>query len=119
MNLSIGINPISWTNDDMQYVGGHISLETCLSDASTAGYDGVELGHKFPRDAQQLRPVLERHGLALVSGWYSGQLAVRDSADEIEAMTAHANLLQAMNCNVLIFAEVTGCIHGSKDTRLS
>jgi inosose dehydratase len=119
MNLSIGINPISWTNDDLQYVGGHISLETCLSDASTAGYDGVELGHKFPRDAETLRPILDRHSLSLVSGWYSGQLLARDSASEIESMTAHTDLLRAMGCDVLIFAEVTGCIHGSKDTRLS
>ena len=119
MNISIGINPISWTNDDLQYVGGHISLETCLSDAASAGYDGVELGHKFPREAEALRPILDRHNLALVSGWYSGQLVSRDSEDEIAAMADHADLLRAMNCDVLIFAEVTGCIHGSKDTRLS
>ena len=119
MNLSIGINPISWTNDDLQYVGGHISLETCLSEAAGAGYDGVELGHKFPRDAAVLRSVLAQHNLSLVSGWYSGQLISRDSDSEIAAMADHADLLQAMGCGVLIFAEVSGCIHDSKDTRLS
>lgn len=119
MDLPIGINPISWSNDDLQYVGGHISLETCLSDAAIAGYDGVELGHKFPRDASSLRPILERHDLSLVSGWYSGHLVSRDSDAEIAAIAAHADLLQAMGCDVLIFAEVSGCIHGSKDTRLS
>jgi inosose dehydratase len=119
MNLSIGINPISWSNDDLQYVGGHISLETCLSQAAAAGYDGVELGHKFPRDAAVLKPVLDKHGLSLVSGWYSGQLLERSSNDEIAALATHADLLQAMSCDVLIFAEVTGCIHSQKDTRLS
>lgn len=119
MNLPIGINPISWSNDDLQYVGGHISLETCLSEASAAGYDGVELGHKFPRDARQLSPLLESHKLSLVSGWYSGQLISRGSKSEIAAMSAHADLLQAMSCNVIIFAEVTGCIHSDKEIRLS
>lgn len=119
MNLSIGINPISWSNDDLQFVGKHISLDTCLAEASKAGYDGVELGHKFPRDASTLAPILDKHGLSLVSGWYSGQLATRDSNEEIASMAAHADLLQAMNCDVLIFAEVTGCIHSQKNTHLS
>ena len=119
MNLPIGINPISWSNDDLQFVGGHIALETCLQEASAAGYDGVELGHKFPRDARQLAPVLTSHKLSLVSGWYSSRLMSRHAKAEIAAMTTHADLLQAMNCNVIIFAEVTGCIHSEKDARLS
>jgi len=115
----LGINPISWTNDDLQYVGGHVSLETCLTEAAAAGYDGVELGHKFPREAATLRPILAAHRLGLVSGWYSGQLLERDAKAEITAMAAHAGLLEALGCEVLIFAEVTGCIHGSLNTRLS
>jgi inosose dehydratase len=119
MAISIGINPITWSNDDLQYVGGNISLQTCLREASQAGYTGIELGHKFPRDAKKLQPLLDEHGLALVSGWYSGRLLERGSAEEIEAMAAHATLLEAMGCDVLIFAEVTGCIHSRPDARLS
>ncbi|MEQ9563703.1 MAG: myo-inosose-2 dehydratase [Woeseiaceae bacterium] len=119
MNLRLGINPISWSNDDLQYVGGHISLETCLREAAAAGFDGVELGHKFPRDAKALKPVLDAHGLSLVSGWYSGRLLTRNSSDEALSMATHADLLSRMGCDVLIFAEVTGCIHSDLDTRLS
>ena len=115
----LGINPISWTNDDLQYVGGHVPLETCLTEAAAAGYDGVELGHKFPREPATLRPILASHRLGLVSGWYSGQLLERDAKAEIKAMAAHAGLLEALDCEVLIFAEVTGCIHSSLNTRLS
>ncbi|MDH3266959.1 MAG: TIM barrel protein, partial [Gammaproteobacteria bacterium] len=119
MTISIGINPITWSNDDLQYVGGDISLQTCLTEAAAAGFDGIELGHKFPRDANELKPLLDPHGLSLVSGWYSGRLLERSAAEEIEAMSAHADLLEAMGCNVLIFAEVTGCIHSDVDVRLS
>ena len=119
MDVSFGINPITWSNDDLQYVGSNISLQTCLSEASAAGYDGVELGHKFPRDAKVLKPILDEHGLSLVSGWYSGRLLERDSRSEADAMKAHAGLLRQMGCDVLIFAEVTGCIHSAKDIRLS
>lgn len=119
MNVTIGINPITWSNDDMQNVGADISFEACLSGASAAGYDGVELGHKFPRDPEALRPELEKHALSLVSGWYSGQLLQRDSDAEISAMQDHMKLLKAMGSDVIIFAEVTGCIHSDIDKRLS
>lgn len=119
MTLRLGINPITWSNDDLQSVGGDIDLETCLADAAAAGYDGVELGHKFPRDAAALKPMLDEHGLALVSGWYSGRLLTRDSRAEIEAMRDHVALLAGMGCDVLIFAEVTGCVHSDPSIRLS
>lgn len=119
MKLRLGINPISWSNDDLQYVGGNIPLDTCLREAAAAGFDGVELGHKFPRDAGALKPRLDEHGLSLVSGWYSGRLLERNSDDECASMTAHADLLSRMGCDVLVFAEVTGCIHSGLDTRLS
>ena len=119
MNVSIGINPITWSNDDMQNVGADISFQACLRGASAAGYDGVELGHKFPRDPDALRPELEKHSLSLVSGWYSGKLLQRDSNEEIAAMQDHMKLLKTMGSDVLIFAEVSGCIHSEIDHRLS
>ena len=119
MSISIGINPITWSNDDLQFVGSNISLETCLGDIARAGYAGVELGHKFPRDAAVLKPMLAAHGISLVSGWYSGRLLDRDSTSEITALRTHASLLAEMGCNVLIFAEVTGCIHSDISARLS
>jgi myo-inosose-2 dehydratase len=119
MTISLGINPITWSNDDLQYVGANISLDTCLRETAAAGFDGIELGHKFPRDANVLQPILDQHGLALVSGWYSGQLLSRDANQEAAAMESHASLLAAMDCDVLIFAEVTGCIHSDITARLS
>ncbi|HNP34778.1 MAG TPA: myo-inosose-2 dehydratase [Woeseiaceae bacterium] len=119
MSVSFGINPITWSNDDLQYVGANFSLQDCLSDAAAAGYDGVELGHKFPRNPAELKPLLAAHELSLVSGWYSGQLLKRSASEEIKAMQKHADLLRAMDCDVLIFAEVTGCVHSDKEIRLS
>ena len=49
MTVRLGINPITWTNDDMPELGGDIPLETCLAETREAGYSGTELGGKFPR----------------------------------------------------------------------
>ena len=55
MSVRLGINPITWTNDDVPELGGDTPLETCLAETRLAGYAGTELGGKFPRDSQELR----------------------------------------------------------------
>lgn len=111
----LGINPIGWTNDDMPELGADTPLEVCLSEARAAGYEGIELGRKFPRDAGELHPLLARHGLSLVSGWYGARLRDRSAREEIEAMQDHIELLVAMECSVMVFAEVSGSVHERRD----
>lgn len=119
MPVRIGTNPIAWSNDDLRDLGGATPLDTCLAEAKLAGYAGIELGHKFPREPVALKAALAPHGLALVSGWYSSELLVRSAADEIRAIRPHLDLLKAMGSNVLIFAETSNAIHGDQSVPLS
>jgi inosose dehydratase len=111
MTVRFATNPIAWSNDDLRELGGETPLETCLSEARLAGFSGIELGHKFPRDAAILGPILARHGLSLVSGWYSAKLLERDTANELAAMRPHMALLRDLGCAVLILAETSNAIH--------
>jgi inosose dehydratase len=63
--------------------------------------------------------VLARFRLALVSGWYSLRLCERSVEEEFGAMQGHLALLRALGCEIVICAEVTGCIHGDVNARLS
>ncbi|HEX2580980.1 MAG TPA: myo-inosose-2 dehydratase [Dongiaceae bacterium] len=117
--IRFGTNPIAWSSDDFPELGGKTSLETCLTEARQAGFEGIELGSKFPREAETLRPLLAHHGLALVSGWYSSQLLTRSVTEEIAAIEAHRRLLADMGCTVLIIAETTGAIHGDRSAPLA
>ncbi len=119
MSIRLAINPLTWTNDDMPELGAETPLETCLAEAKQAGFAGVELGNKFPRDAATLGPILARHGLALASGWYGSRLLERDVDAEMAAAEPHLALLQAMGCGACVFAEVTRAIHGERTTPLS
>ncbi len=109
----IGINPISWTNDDLPSLGGETPLETALVEGKAIGYEGFELGNKFPREPDALRAVLARHELACVSGWYSGRLARGTVADEIAAADAHLTLLSANGAKVMVYGEVADSIQGA------
>jgi inosose dehydratase len=117
--IRIGINPLTWTNDDLPALGEENSLEKCLSEARQAGYEGVELGRKFPRDAKILGPILKQHGLNLVSGWYSARLLERSVEDEIKALQPHLTLLKSLGSSAMVFCEVSRCVHGDRTIPLS
>ncbi|TKB26406.1 MAG: myo-inosose-2 dehydratase, partial [Mesorhizobium sp.] len=89
MTVKIGINPITWSNDDVPALGGDTPLETCLAETAQAGYRGTELGGKFPRQAEVLGPILSSYGLELVSGWYDGRILDRTVDEEFAAITPH------------------------------
>ena len=55
MSIRIGANPIGWTNDDLQDIGGDTPLGTCLAQAKEAGIVGMEKGHKMPTDGAARR----------------------------------------------------------------
>jgi inosose dehydratase len=118
VTVRIGANPIGWSNDDLRELGGATPLETCLAEAKDAGFEGMELGHKFPRDPEALKEVLGRFGLALVSGWYSAELLRRSAKEEMGSLRPHLDLLKTMGCGVLVFAETSNAIHGDRSVPL-
>jgi inosose dehydratase len=107
MVVRIGINPITWTNDDVPELGGDIPLETCLEETAAAGYAGTELGGKFPRTASELAPILLGFGLQLVSGWYDGGVLDRSVEEEFERIRPHLTLLRDLGCNVVVYADTS------------
>ena len=119
MTIRVGINPIGWSNDDMPSLGGNTPLDTCLREAREAGYEGLELGGKFPRDAAALHDVLDPHGLACVSGWYGGALLARSVEEERVLAARHLALLRTMGCDVVVFAEVHDTVHSQLGMPLS
>jgi len=113
-NIRIGINPISWSNDDLPSLGGETPLSTALSEGKSIGYEGFELNGKFPKDAEGVRDVLRPYDLALVSGWYSSRLAQRTAAEEIDAIAGHVQLLAQNGASVLVYGEVADSIQGQR-----
>jgi inosose dehydratase len=103
--IHLGVSPLSWTNDVLPELGGDTPLETCLKEAAEIGYEGVELGRKFPREGQKLSPILSGYGLRLVGGWYSGFLTERSVEEEWHAAADHVRLLKDCGSRVLVYAE--------------
>lgn len=119
MSIRFGVSPIAWSNDDMPELGGDTPVETILSDAEVIGFQGVELGGRFPREPAALKFMLENHGLDLVAGWYSGSLLIREVDEEIAAAQDHLRLLKAIGVGVWVHAETSNAIHGQRGAPLS
>jgi inosose dehydratase len=117
--VRVGAQPINWINDDFKDLGKDTSLDQCLREMTEAGYEGSELGHRFPDDPSEIRAALHAHGLRLVSGWHSTFVADKSHDDEERAFVRHARKLQACGCDVVIVAECTRAIHGHGRTPLS
>lgn len=119
MSIRFGVSPIAWANDDMPELGGDTPLESILADIRDVGFEGVELGGKFPRDAAVLKPLLDGYGLDLIGGWYSGSLLAQDADAEIAALQPHLQLLKAMGSTVFVFAETSNAVHGNRSVPLT
>lgn len=126
-NVRIGVNPISWMNDDLPSLGAETALDTALREGAAIGYSGFELGQKFPTDGPELKATLDAHHLVCVSGWYSGRLAelapgqtdAQAIAIEIERCAKHMQMLQHNNVKILVYGESAGSVQGQIDTPVS
>ena len=119
MSIKLGIAPIAWSNDDMPELGGETTLEQCLSEASRAGFTGIESGGKFPKNSKELLPKLEKENLHLCSGWYGASLLKNTPKEEFKLMRQQMNLFKDCKSPCMVFAEVTKSIQGDPKTPLS
>ena len=119
MSIKLGVAPIAWSNDDMPELGGDTTLEQCLSEASRAGFTGIESGGKFPKNSKELLPKLEKENLQLCSGWYGASLLKNTPKEEFKLMREQLNLFKDCKSPCMVFAEVTKSIQGDPNTPLS
>ena len=119
MKLKLGIAPIAWSNDDMPELGGDTPIETCLNEASSAGFSGIELGGKFPRNSGIIKFLLTKYDLTLPGGWYGSNLREKNVEEEWLSMQHQIELLQQLNSSVFVFGDVSGSIQGNASISLS
>ena len=119
MSVKLGIAPIAWSNDDMPELGGDTPLEQCLSEASEAGFSGIESGGKFPKKSEELIPLLDKYNLTLCSGWYGANLRKNSVKQELDLIQEQLKLFQDCKAPCIVFAEVSDSIASDPDRHLS
>ncbi len=114
----VGVAPINWTNDDMPELGGEISIDQCLDEMQEAGYSGCEVGVKFPRDPEELLPMLRQRSLRVCNQWANYRLSTT-TVDEVEKdFRKLTTFLRAVGADVVGGGEVGTSIQGREDKAL-
>ncbi|MGX7244979.1 myo-inosose-2 dehydratase [Enterococcus quebecensis] len=116
--ICLGIAPIAWTNDDMPELGKENSFEQCISEMALAGYTGTEIGNKYPKDPEKLKPYLDIRGLSVASAWFSAFLTTKPYEETEQAFTDHMNFLHQMGAKVIVVSEQGHSIQGQMETPL-
>lgn len=110
-NVKIGIAPLTWTNDDLVELGGHIPFETCIKEMAQAGYVGCEVGNKFPTDPHLLHSALKPYALQITSQWFSTYFtAAGGEQTTLDRFNNKIKFLKAMGAKRIHVSEQGGSI---------
>ncbi|KGQ71592.1 inosose dehydratase [Chelonobacter oris] len=113
-NVKLGIAPIGWTNDDLPELGAENTFEQCVSEMALAGYEGCEVGNKYPRDVKVLKHKLDVRGIQICNAWFSTFFVDGKKEQTIKDFTDHMNFLHAMGAKVIGCSEQSRSIQGQK-----
>ncbi|TLP49375.1 myo-inosose-2 dehydratase [Cohaesibacter sp. CAU 1516] len=119
MEAKLGIAPIAWWNDDLEELSDDVSLEECLRQASDAGFTGMETGRRFPMNMEELGPILDRYGISVCGGWFSGLLLDGDIEVEKDRIAEQMAFFKAANAPCIVYGETARSVQGLKDTPLA
>ncbi|MDR1307136.1 MAG: myo-inosose-2 dehydratase [Treponema sp.] len=110
--IRLAIAPIGWTNDDLPELGGEIPFEQCVSEMALAGFEGSEVGNKYPKDPRILNKALGLRGLTICNAWFSSFLTTRPYREVEKEFVKHRDFLYAVGARVIGAAEQGHSIQG-------
>jgi inosose dehydratase len=119
LKARIGIAPIAWWNDDLAELSDDVTLEECLSQASEAGFTGMETGRRFPMDMAELGPILARHTMSVCGGWFSGLLLDGDIEVEKDRIAAQHAYFRAASAPCIVYGETARSVQGNRSVPLA
>ncbi len=119
LTAKLGIAPIAWWNDDLAELSDDVSLEECLRQAAQAGLTGMETGRRFPMDMAELGPILDRHGMSVCGGWFSGLLLDGDIEAEKDRVAQQLAFFKAADAPCIVYGETARSVQGERATPLS
>jgi len=112
-NVSLGIAPIAWTNDDMPDLGGENTFEQCVSEMALAGFTGCEVGNKYPADRAALKRALDLRGLTICNRWFSSFLLTQPFGEVAAAFEAQLDFLSYLGAKVIGASEQSFSVQGT------
>lgn len=115
-NIKLGIAPIGWTNDDMPDLGGEITFEQCVSEMALAGFEGCEIGNKYPKDVNELLDALNIRKLKIANRWFSSFILTKPFIEVEKDFRENCEFLAKVGAKRIGVSEQSYSIQGQMDT---
>ncbi|HEV7275966.1 MAG TPA: myo-inosose-2 dehydratase [Devosiaceae bacterium] len=119
MRARLGMSPIAWWNDDLPELSDDVSLEECLRQSRAAGFTGMEMGRRFPKDPEVMLPILRAADVTLCGGWFSGTLVDEELAANQDRIAPMIELFKAVDAPCIVYGEVGRSIQGDRSKPLA
>lgn len=114
-NVSLGIAPIGWTNDDMPDLGKENTFEQTVSEMALAGFTGTEVGSHYPTDPAVLKKALDLRGMTVCNQWFSSFLISKPYEETEKAFIAQCDFLKQVGSRCIGVSEQSYSIQGMLD----
>jgi inosose dehydratase len=111
--IKLGMAPIGWTNDDLHELGAENTFEQCVSEMALAGYEGSEIGNKYPKDKDALKKALDLRELIICNAWFSTFFTSKDEQETVDAFIDHCDFLYYQGARVIGCSEQGNSIQGT------
>jgi inosose dehydratase len=115
-NIKLGIAPIGWTNDDMPDLGKEVTFEQCISEMALAGFEGCEIGNKYPSDIKELKEALELRNLQIANRWFSSFILTKPFSEVEKEFRKNCEFLQKLGAERIGVSEQSYSIQGQMET---
>lgn len=110
--IKLGCAPINWTNDDLPELGGELTFQQCLSEMALAGFEGSEIGNKYPTDVATLAYECDIRNMQICNQWFSCEFTTKPEEETLQRFETLTNFLYALGARVVGVCETGMTIQG-------
>ena len=114
--IKLGIAPIGWTNDDMPDLGSENTFEQCVSEMALAGFEGCEIGNKYPKTVEEMHEYLDIRGLQIANRWFSSFILTKPFEEVEKDFRENCEFLKGCGAKRIGASEQSYSIQGQMDT---
>lgn len=114
--VHLGIAPIGWCNDDMPDLGKENTFQQTISEMALAGFEGTEIGNKYPTDPVELKKALDLRNMRIASRWFSSFIITKPYEEVEKDFVNNLKFLKAVGANRINVSEQSYSIQGELET---
>jgi inosose dehydratase len=112
LQMTFGIQPTGWTNDDFPEIGNDTPYQVILEQTAQAGFKGGSTGHNYPKPMDLLLRTMQSRGLQIAATWAGTTFSTGVDIDAAFAsFVTQVSFLKAVGAQDVVVAELADAVN--------